>query len=98
MFPQLWITIYPLVSNCTICGLRKELGTIVQLSVPKPATTQWLYITAQLEGAATSKYKLDQRLIMLPVLENLVKQPRHRMKGFATLTKLWLELSNELKE
>jgi hypothetical protein len=71
---------------------------MVQLSVPNPATAQWLYITAQIEEAGTSKYKLDRRLIMLPILENLVKQPAHGIKGFATLTKLWLELSNELKD
>jgi hypothetical protein len=59
---------------------------------------QWLHITAQIEGAGTSKYKLDRRLIMLPVPENLVKQPTHRMKGFATLATLWLELSDELKD
>jgi hypothetical protein len=35
---------------------------------------------------------------MLPVLENLVKQPTHGMKGFATLAKLWLELSDDLKD
>jgi hypothetical protein len=95
--PELWITIYPLVPNHTICGLGKEIGTMVQLSVPNPATTQWLHITAQIEGAGTSKYKLDRRLIMLPVPKNLVKQPTHGMKGFATLAKLWLELSNDLK-
>jgi hypothetical protein len=71
---------------------------LVQLSVPNPAIVQWLHITAQIEGAGTSKYKLDCRLIMLLVHENLVKQPTHRMKGFATLAKLWLELSNDLKD
>jgi hypothetical protein len=71
---------------------------LVQLSVPNPAIVQWLHITAQIEGAGTSKYKLDCRLIMLLVHENLVKQPTHRMKGFATLAKLWLELSDDLKE
>jgi hypothetical protein len=96
--PELWITIYPLVPNHTICGLGKEIGTMVQLSVPNPATAKWLHITAQIEGAGTSKYKLDRRLIMLPVLENLVKQPTHGMKGFATLAKLWLELSYDLKD
>jgi hypothetical protein len=96
--PELWITVYPLLPNHTICGLGKEIGTMVQLSVPNPATAQWLHITAQIEGAGTSKYKLDRRLIMLPVHENLVKQPTHRMKGFATLAKLWLELSDDLKE
>ena len=71
---------------------------MVQLSIPNPATAQWLHITTQIEGVGTSKYKLDRCLIMLSVLENLVKQPTHRMKGFATLAKLWLELSDDLKE
>jgi hypothetical protein len=31
--PELWITIYPLVPNYTICGLGKEIGTMVQLSI-----------------------------------------------------------------
>jgi hypothetical protein len=35
---------------------------------------------------------------MLLVPKNLVKQPTIRMKGFATLAKLWLELSDELKD
>jgi hypothetical protein len=33
---ELWITIYPLVFNCTISSLGKELGTMVQLSIPNP--------------------------------------------------------------
>jgi hypothetical protein len=95
---ELWITIYPLVPSHTICRLGKEIGTMVQLSIPNPATAQWLHITTQIEGVGTSKYKLDRRLIILPMPENLVKQPTHGMKGFATLAKLWLELSDDLKD
>jgi hypothetical protein len=37
-------------------------------------------------------------LIMLLVLENSVKQPTYRMKGFATMPKLWLELLDKFKK
>jgi hypothetical protein len=78
--------------------LEKELGTMVQLLVPNLAATQWLHITTQLEGVVTSKYKLDRRLIMLLVPKSLVKQPIYKMEGFIIMAKLWMELSNELKD
>jgi hypothetical protein len=51
----------------------------------------------QIEGADTSKYK-DPYLIMLFMQKNPIKQPIHKLKGFAIVAKVWLELSNKLKE
>ena len=95
---KLRITFYPLMPNHTICGLEKESNTMVQLFVSNLTSTHWLYITSQIESASTSKYMLDRWLIVLLVPENLVKKPKHKIKGFAILAKLLMELSYELKE
>jgi hypothetical protein len=55
--PELWITMYLLMPNRTICGLGKEVDSMVQLLVLNPAIAWWLYITTQIGGSGTSKFK-----------------------------------------
>jgi hypothetical protein len=60
----------------------------------------------QLHGGCTSQPKLgglehlnSSRIDdWLSVLKTLIKQSTHRMNGFALLAKLWVELSEKLKE